>query len=148
MPDELAPATPHIRLATAAGASRALSTLTRAFAGYPWTRHTLAAGDHERRPATFHELFSLGGQGSPHPAPAAPRPPAGRTRPLRRPAGTDRCGPSGRDRRTPQASSSSSAVTADSVSGTPSSFARRSAIDSKRRIRPATASLVMGGSAS
>jgi hypothetical protein len=47
-----------------------------------------------------------------------------------------------------QASSNRSGVTADSVSGMPSTFALRSAIDSKRRIRPATASFVIGGSAS
>src|SRR3954467_9526598 len=39
-----------------------------------------------------------------------------------------------------------SGVTADSVSGTPSSAARLSAIASSRRIRPATASLVITGS--
>ena len=47
-----------------------------------------------------------------------------------------------------QASSSISAVTADSVSGMPRSAARLSAMCSSRRIRPATASLVIGGSAS
>ena len=47
-----------------------------------------------------------------------------------------------------QASSSISAVTADSVSGMPRSAARLSAMCSRRRIRPATASLVIGGSAS
>src|SRR5690606_42068581 len=44
-------------------------------------------------------------------------------------------------------SSSISGVTADPVSGTPSSLARLSAKASSRRIRPATASLVIGGSA-
>jgi hypothetical protein len=44
--------------------------------------------------------------------------------------------------------SSMSGVTADSVSGTPRSLARLSAIASSRRIRPATASLVIGGSES
>ena len=53
-----------------------------------------------------------------------------------------RLGPAG------QASSSISAVTADSVSGMPRSAARLSAMCSSRRIRPATASLVIGGSAS
>ena len=38
-------------------------------------------------------------------------------------------------------------MTADSVSGMPSCLALRSAIDSSRRIRPATASFVIGGSA-
>ena len=38
-------------------------------------------------------------------------------------------------------------MTADSVSGSPSIFALRSAIDSRRRIRPATASFVITGSA-
>ena len=42
---------------------------------------------------------------------------------------------------------SMSSVTTDSVSGMPRSFARLSAIASSRRMRPATASLVMGGSA-
>ena len=43
------------------------------------------------------------------------------------------------------ACSSRSGVTADSVSGSPSCLALRSAIDSRRRIRPATASFVIGG---
>ena len=41
---------------------------------------------------------------------------------------------------------SMSGVTADSVSGMPRSLARLSAIASRRRMRPATASLVMTGS--
>src|SRR3954468_6100916 len=40
---------------------------------------------------------------------------------------------------------SMSSVTTDSVSGMPRSLARLSAIASSRRIRPATASLVIGG---
>src|SRR5690606_38945115 len=47
-----------------------------------------------------------------------------------------------------ECSSSISSVTADSVFGMPSSAARLSAIASRRRMRPATASLVIGGSAS
>ncbi len=42
---------------------------------------------------------------------------------------------------------SMSSVTTDSVSGMPRSLARLSAMASSRRIRPATASLVIGGSA-
>ena len=54
----------------------------------------------------------------------------------------------GTTERVGHASSSMSAVTADSVSGMPRSAARLSAMCSSRRIRPATASLVIGGSAS
>ena len=57
MPNEPAPATSQIRCATDADIPRATRTLTRAFADYPWTRHTLAAEDHERRLATFQDLF-------------------------------------------------------------------------------------------
>jgi hypothetical protein len=42
---------------------------------------------------------------------------------------------------------SMSSVTTDSVSGMPRSLARLSAIARRRRMRPATASLVIGGSA-
>lgn len=55
--------------------------------------------------------------------------------------------PGGDSERTVQASSMS-AVTALSVSPTPSSRAFLSAMASRRLIRPATASLVIGGSAS
>ena len=48
----------------------------------------------------------------------------------------------------PESGASISGVTAASVSGTPRSAARLSASASSRRIRPATASLVIGGSAS
>ncbi|MGW1740269.1 GNAT family N-acetyltransferase [Nocardia sp. NPDC001965] len=57
MPKEPTPTTPHVRFATAADTPRATRTLTRAFADYPWTRHTLAADDHELRLAAFQELF-------------------------------------------------------------------------------------------
>ncbi|TQN30976.1 acetyltransferase (GNAT) family protein [Haloactinospora alba] len=35
----------------------AVRTLRRAFADYPFTRHTIDADDHERRLERFHELF-------------------------------------------------------------------------------------------
>ncbi len=46
-----------VRPAAPADTARATRTLTRAFATYPWTRHTIAADDHERRLATFQNLF-------------------------------------------------------------------------------------------
>ncbi|MFI2029987.1 GNAT family N-acetyltransferase [Streptomyces buecherae] len=46
-----------VRLATRADVPRATATLTRAFADYPFTRHTVAADDHLRRIAEFQELF-------------------------------------------------------------------------------------------
>ncbi len=48
---------PPVRPATTADVPRAVRTLTRAFADYPWTRHTIAAAEHERRLAEFQELF-------------------------------------------------------------------------------------------
>ncbi|TCP56410.1 acetyltransferase (GNAT) family protein [Tamaricihabitans halophyticus] len=46
-----------VRLATAADVDAATRTLTEAFVDYPWTRHTIAADDHERRLETFQSLF-------------------------------------------------------------------------------------------
>lgn len=48
---------PEVRAATPADVPRATRSLTRAFAAYPWTRHTIAAHEHERRLAEFQELF-------------------------------------------------------------------------------------------
>ncbi|NKY59248.1 GNAT family N-acetyltransferase [Nocardia flavorosea] len=48
---------PHVRPATPADIPHATRSLTRAFADYPWTRHTIAADEHERRLAEFQELF-------------------------------------------------------------------------------------------
>jgi GNAT superfamily N-acetyltransferase len=46
-----------IRLAHIADIEPAVRTLTRAFADYPWTRHTIAADDHLGRVSRFQELF-------------------------------------------------------------------------------------------
>ncbi|WP_067177920.1 GNAT family N-acetyltransferase [Microtetraspora niveoalba] len=46
-----------VRLADQADIEPAVRTLTRAFADYPWTRHTVAADDHLGRVARFQELF-------------------------------------------------------------------------------------------
>ncbi|MFH8408903.1 GNAT family N-acetyltransferase [Streptomyces sp. NPDC018019] len=49
--------TPVVRPATRADLPRALRTLQRAFADYPFTRHTIAADDHLGRLHRFNELF-------------------------------------------------------------------------------------------
>lgn len=54
-----------MRRAVPADVPVAVTTLTRAFADYPWTRHTLAADDHSRRLARSQELF-LTRVGLPH----------------------------------------------------------------------------------
>ncbi|MFE6779993.1 GNAT family N-acetyltransferase [Streptomyces sp. NPDC057702] len=46
-----------VRPATHADVPRATTTLARAFADHPFTRHTVAADDHARRIADFQELF-------------------------------------------------------------------------------------------
>ncbi len=46
-----------VRLATRGDVPRATATLTRAFADYAFTRHTVSADDHLRRVAEFQELF-------------------------------------------------------------------------------------------
>ncbi|MFF4776010.1 GNAT family N-acetyltransferase [Microtetraspora fusca] len=45
------------RTADHADVEAAVRTLTRAFADYPWTRHTVAADDHLGRIGRFQELF-------------------------------------------------------------------------------------------
>ncbi|GCD48210.1 GNAT family N-acetyltransferase [Streptomyces paromomycinus] len=49
--------TPAVRPATRDDLPRALRTLQRAFADYPFTRHTIAADDHLARLHRFNELF-------------------------------------------------------------------------------------------
>lgn len=46
-----------VRPAMRADVPRAVRTLGRAFADYPFTRHTIAADDHQRRLEEFQELF-------------------------------------------------------------------------------------------
>ncbi|MBH1936066.1 GNAT family N-acetyltransferase [Streptomyces sp. AV19] len=46
-----------IRPATPADIPAAVRTLTRAFTGYPFIRHIVAADDHEERLRRFQELF-------------------------------------------------------------------------------------------
>ncbi|SDP28857.1 Acetyltransferase (GNAT) family protein [Actinopolyspora xinjiangensis] len=46
-----------VRPATRADVGAAVRTLGRAFADYPWTRHTIAADGHQRRLEAFQELF-------------------------------------------------------------------------------------------
>ncbi|MFI0258633.1 GNAT family N-acetyltransferase [Streptomyces sp. NPDC017056] len=48
---------PLVRPATREDLPRALRTLQRAFADYPFTRHTIAADDHLGRLYRFNELF-------------------------------------------------------------------------------------------
>ncbi|GCD36529.1 GCN5-like N-acetyltransferase [Streptomyces chrestomyceticus JCM 4735] len=48
---------PAVRPATHADLPRALRTLDRAFADYPFTRHTIAADDHAARLHRSNELF-------------------------------------------------------------------------------------------
>ncbi|MEU4203608.1 GNAT family N-acetyltransferase [Streptomyces sp. NPDC039022] len=48
---------PAVRPATRDDLPRALRTLQRAFADYPFTRHTIAADDHLARLHRFNELF-------------------------------------------------------------------------------------------
>ncbi|RDI50759.1 GNAT family N-acetyltransferase [Nocardia mexicana] len=47
----------RVRVGTAADVSKAVRTLGRAFADYPWTRHTVAADDHQGRVERFQRLF-------------------------------------------------------------------------------------------
>lgn len=56
---------PTIRPATTADVPAATHTLGRAFADYAWTRHVIAADDHQGRVARFQELF-LSRIGLPH----------------------------------------------------------------------------------
>ncbi|GAA2912319.1 GNAT family N-acetyltransferase [Streptomyces thioluteus] len=49
--------TSPIRPAAPADLPAAVRTLTRAFAGYPFTRHIVAADGHEERLARFQELY-------------------------------------------------------------------------------------------
>ncbi|MEU7594873.1 GNAT family N-acetyltransferase [Streptomyces sp. NPDC039022] len=48
---------PAVRPGTRADVPRVLRTLDRAFADYPFTRHTIAADDHAARLHRFNELF-------------------------------------------------------------------------------------------
>ncbi|MBB6174378.1 GNAT superfamily N-acetyltransferase [Nocardiopsis mwathae] len=48
---------PDVRLATPADVPRAVRTLCHAYAEYPFTRHTIAADDHEVRLRRLNELF-------------------------------------------------------------------------------------------
>ncbi|MFI9627931.1 GNAT family N-acetyltransferase [Streptomyces sp. NPDC052042] len=48
---------PAVRPATREDLPRAIRTLGRAFAHYPFTRHTIAADDHGARLERFNELF-------------------------------------------------------------------------------------------
>lgn len=50
------PERPDVRTATADDVPTAVQTLARAFADYEFTRHVLAADDHEKRVARFQEL--------------------------------------------------------------------------------------------
>ncbi|GHD26621.1 N-acetyltransferase [Nocardiopsis kunsanensis] len=61
------PSTEHtiIREATAEDVENAADTLTAAFVDYPFTRHTIAADDHEARLREFQHLF-LSEIGLPH----------------------------------------------------------------------------------
>ncbi|MFF5252907.1 GNAT family N-acetyltransferase [Streptomyces leeuwenhoekii] len=52
------PLTPHsVRPTTAEDVPRCVQTLTRAFADYPFTRHVLAAENHEERVRRCQEVF-------------------------------------------------------------------------------------------
>lgn len=51
------PVTPLIRPATAEDVPAAVRTLTHAFVDYPFTRHVIAAEEHEDRVRRFQELF-------------------------------------------------------------------------------------------
>lgn len=48
---------PGVRAATREDLPRAVRTLGRAFLNYPFTRHTIAAADHEVRLERFNEVF-------------------------------------------------------------------------------------------
>ncbi|GAA1981640.1 GNAT family N-acetyltransferase [Nocardiopsis rhodophaea] len=48
---------PDVRPATRGDVPRVVRTLVRAFADYPFTRHTISADDHVRRLERFNELF-------------------------------------------------------------------------------------------
>ncbi|MFD8254024.1 GNAT family N-acetyltransferase [Streptomyces werraensis] len=48
---------PHVRPATHEDVPAAVRTLARAFADYPFTRHVVAADDHQERVRRFQELF-------------------------------------------------------------------------------------------
>ncbi|WP_019854313.1 GNAT family N-acetyltransferase [Actinopolyspora mortivallis] len=50
-------ASPQARPARNEDVEAAVGTLCRAFADYPWTRHVIAAEEHERRLAEFQRLF-------------------------------------------------------------------------------------------
>jgi GNAT superfamily N-acetyltransferase len=51
------PCTPHVRIATREDVPASVTTLARAFADYPFTRHVVAADDHRERVRRFQELF-------------------------------------------------------------------------------------------